>query len=167
MKKYIANIITSCRIIFSILMLFFPVFSAWFYVMYITGGFTDMIDGTIARKTNSVSKFGSHLDTLADFVFTSAALFKILPVIDIPHWILKWIFIITIIKIINIISGFIYEKRFMAEHTIMNRITGILLFLLPLTFLFIDLKYSTVTVCSIATFAAIQEGYYIKKGIEI
>lgn len=107
MKKYIANIITGCRIIFSVLMLCFPVVSAWFYVMYITGGFTDMIDGTIARKTNSVSKFGSHLDTLADFVFISLALIKILPVIDIPHWILKWIFIIAIIKIINYIRVYL------------------------------------------------------------
>ncbi len=28
-----------------------------------------MIDGTIARKTIAVSKFGSKLDTVSDFVF--------------------------------------------------------------------------------------------------
>ena len=67
MKKHIANIVTSCRIIFSILMLFFPVFSPWFYVMYLLCGLTDMVDGTIARKTNTVSTFGARFDTAADF----------------------------------------------------------------------------------------------------
>ena len=50
-----ANIVTSCRILFSILMLFPPAFSAWFYTMYLFCGLTDMVDGTIARKTNTDS----------------------------------------------------------------------------------------------------------------
>ena len=55
MKKHIANIITSCRILCSIIMMFFPVFSVMFYIMYLLCGLTDMIDGTIARKTNTAS----------------------------------------------------------------------------------------------------------------
>lgn len=42
-----------------------------------------------------------------------------------------------------------------------------LLFLLPLTQIFVDLKYSAVVVCTIATFSAIQEGYLIRTGREI
>ena len=61
MKKQIANIITSCRILGSIGLLFCPVFSAYFYGLYIFCGLTDMVDGTIARKTNAVSEFGSRL----------------------------------------------------------------------------------------------------------
>lgn len=167
MKQYVANIITGSRMIFSIGMLMFPTFSFWFYVMYLAGGITDMIDGTVARKTDSVSAFGSHLDTVADVAFLSSALIKILPVIDIPKWSLVWIFVIAIIKIVNIILGFIRDKRFFVEHTVMNKITGFLLFLLPLTFVFIEIRYSVIAVCSIATVAAIQEGYYIKKGIEV
>ena len=44
----IANIITYCRIILSVLMLLFPVFSPEFYLFYLLSGFSDMIDGTIA-----------------------------------------------------------------------------------------------------------------------
>ena len=33
-------------------------------------------------------------------------------------------------------------------------------FLLPITLAFIDLRYSAVVVCTIATVAAIQEGYH-------
>ena len=31
----------------------------------------------------------------------------------------------------------------------------------------IEMKYSAMAVCSIATFSAIQEGYYIREGQEI
>ncbi len=71
MKRYAANIITGFRIMFSILLLMFPAFSSGFYAMYLVGGITDMIDGAVARKTNSVSSFGSRLDSLADFIFMS------------------------------------------------------------------------------------------------
>ncbi len=126
-----------------------------------------MVDGTIARKTNSVSAFGSRLDTIADFIFASAALFKLLPAMNISRWIWIWILIIAVIKITNIISGFVCKKRFVAEHTVMNKITGLLMFLLPLTLPVIELKYSAAAVCIIATFSAVQEGHYIRTGRDI
>ena len=64
-----ANIITGIRIICSIALLFCPTLSGAFYSLYIIAGFTDMIDGTIAIKTGTVSEFGSKLDTVADFIF--------------------------------------------------------------------------------------------------
>ena len=162
-----ANILTSCRILFSGLILFSPVFSAWFYTLYLLCGFTDMVDGTIARITNTDSKFGARLDSLADFIFVVAALIKLLPTMHIPQWLWIWVAVIAIIKIYNIVSGLICSKRLIVEHTIMNKITGFLLFLLPMILTFIKLEYSAVVVCFIATFSAIQEGYYIRKGKEI
>ncbi|MEE0879306.1 MAG: CDP-alcohol phosphatidyltransferase family protein [Treponemataceae bacterium] len=162
MKKHIANIITGCRVFGSALLLFFPVFSVQFYILYLFCSFTDMVDGTIARKTNSTSNFGSRFDTVADFVFVAASLIKILPAIQLPKFLWIWLSVIAIIKFSNIMMGIIYKKKLISLHTIMNKITGILLFLLPLTLHFIELKYSSVVVCSIATFSAIQEGYYIR-----
>ena len=37
---------------------------------------------------------------------------------------------------------------------------------LPVTLLFADLRYSGAVVCVVATFAAIREGHYIRKGNE-
>ena len=126
-----------------------------------------MVDGTIARKTHTDSEFGAKLDSVADFIFVVISLVKLLPVIHIPRWLWIWILVIAIIKIINVISGFICKRRLMVEHTIMNKVTGFMLFILPLTFVFIELKYSAVVVCTIATFAAIQEGHLIRTGREI
>lgn len=162
-----ANIVTSCRILCSILMLFSPAFSVQFYILYLFCGLTDMVDGTIARKTHTDSEFGAKLDSVADFIFVVISLVKLLPVIHIPRWLWIWILVIAIIKIINVISGFICKRRLMVEHTIMNKVTGFMLFILPLTFVFIELKYSAVVVCTIATFAAIQEGHLIRTGREI
>ena len=86
MKKHIANIITASRILFSVLLLFLPVLGAGFYVTYLLCGITDMIDGTIARKTGTVSEFGARLDTVADFVFLFASLAKFLPMVPISQW---------------------------------------------------------------------------------
>ena len=69
--------------------------------------------------------------------------------------------VIAVIKVGNIIWGYVSKKQFISPHTIMNKITGLLLFLLPLTLSFVELKYSSIAVCSIATFSAIQEGVYV------
>ena len=111
LTKHIANIITSCRMLCSMGILVFPAFSPEFYTMYFLCGFSDMIDGTIARKTNTVSEFGSKLDTVADFVFVVVCLIKLLPMIYIPVWLWIWISAIAVIKIANIAWGFVLLKQ--------------------------------------------------------
>ena len=114
MTKYIANILTGCRILGSILLLFFPAFSVAFYIIYFFCGLSDMVDGTIARKTNSTSKFGSQLDTIADLIFVVVSLFKLLPAIHIPQWLWIWGGVIAVIKISNLIWGYAAEKQFIS-----------------------------------------------------
>ena len=163
MIKHLANIVTGSRILGSILLLFFPVFSAEFYTIYIICGFSDTIDGTIARKTNNTSELGSKFDTAADLAFVTVALMKLLPTIDIPGWLWIWGAVIAMIKIDNIVWGYVSKKQFVSLHTIMNKITGLLLFFFPLTWSLTEVKYSSIAICSIATFAAIQEMVYLGK----
>ena len=167
MKKQIANIITLCRIFGSIGLLFCPVFSACFYRLYIFCGLTDMVDGTIARKTGAASSFGARLDTVADSLLVIASFAKILPVIRIPVWIWVWTAVIAVVKLVNLVWGILGRKQMPALHTIANKATGLSLFLLPLTMSFVDLRYTAPVVCVIATIAAIQEGHYIVKGCDI
>ena len=157
-----ANIITGFRVLISIALLFCPVFSPVFYVLYLIAGLSDMIDGTIARRMNTVSEFGARVDTAADFVFVVVCLIKFLPVISIPAWLYVWIVLIALIKIIIIISGYVVQKKLVAVHSVMNKMTGVLLFILPLTFPIVPLKYLAIPVCAVATFAAVQEGHFIR-----
>ena len=83
---------------------------------------------------------------------------------EIPKSIWIWTGVIALIKIINIISGFVVAKQFVSVHTAANKITGLLLFVLPLTMAVAELRYSALAVCVAATFAAIQEGHIIRSG---
>ena len=167
MKKYIANILTGSRIALSLPLLLIPLSSAWFYILYLFCGLTDMIDGTIARKTGAVSKFGARLDTASDFVFMFVCWVKILPLMHIPIWLWVWIIIVALIKILNITLGFIHKKKLISIHSVLNKITGFALFLLPLSLTFAPTTYSVATICALSTIAALQEAYFIAKGQEV
>lgn len=167
MRKQIANLITVSRILCSICLLFWPVFSIGFYIVYLFCGFTDMVDGTIARKTESVSEVGARLDTVADNVFVAVCFVKILPLMQLPTWLWTWIVIIAIIKIGNVVWGLISIKKLVSTHTILNKVTGFLLFLLPLTLSFIEPIYSSAVVCFIATLSAINEVCYTRIGKDV
>ena len=157
-----ANIITICRIFCGLMLLFVPALSPGFYFLYLTAGFTDMIDGTVARKTNTVSKLGSKLDFAADFVFVADCFIKLLPIMNIPVWLWIWISLIAVKKAVNIISGYVIWKEMVVKHTVLNKITGAVLFIFPLTITFVEIKFSGIIICIIATVAAVQEGYLIR-----
>ena len=123
-----------------------------------------MIDGAVARKTGTVSKLGSRLDTIADIVFTAVCLIKLLPILNIPIWLYIWIAVIAFIKAANIAAGYIRQKEFISVHSATNKVTGGLLFVFPLTLTWIDLRYSAAVVCAVATTAAVYEGYLIYTG---
>ena len=167
MKKYIANIITGSRVAFSLPLLFIPLSSSWFYIVYLFCGLTDMIDGTIARKMGTVSKFGAKLDTASDFVFMFVCCVKIIPLIQIHIWLWVWIIIVALIKIFNIAIVFIHKKKLISIHSLLNKTTGLALFLLPLSLNFAEITYSVATICAFATIAAVQEVYFIAKGQDV
>ena len=160
-----ANIITGIRIVLSVVLMFCQALSPTFYALYIAAGISDMIDGAVARKTGAVSEFGSRLDTIADIVFVAVCLIKLLPVLHVPVWLYIWIAIIAFIKVANIAVGFVGQKELISVHSMMNKLTGGLLFVFPLTLAFIDPRYSGAVVCIVATAAAIQEGYLIKRKV--
>ena len=163
-KAGLANLISGTRILCSAALLICPAFSASFYVLYLMAGLTDMIDGAVARMTGTTSELGAKLDTAADFVFVAVCLWKLLPSLAVPLWLWIWIVLIALIKMINTISGYAIQKKYVALHTVMNKVTGIPLFILPLTLPIVELKYSAPLVCTAATFAAIQEGHHIRTG---
>ena len=167
MKKYIANVITGSRAVLSLPLLFLPLSSAWFYALYLFCGFTDMIDGTIARRTGAESKFGARLDTVSDLVFLLVCAVRILPQMSLPLWLWVWVGIIATAKIFNIASGFARMRKLISIHSALNKITGGALFLLPLSLTLGKSTYITVAICALTTAAVIQEAYCVLRGQEV
>ena len=157
------NAITAIRILCSVAILFCNALSPTFFVLYVTAGLSDIADGWVARRTNTASEFGSKFDTAADMAFVVVCLIKLVPIVNIPVWLIVWTGAIACIKIFNIVSVYAEKRQFVAVHSAMNKVAGALLFALPLTLAAIDIKYSAPIVCAIATIAAIDEIRRIKK----
>lgn len=49
--------------------------AAWFITIVLFSGFTDLLDGFLARRLNQITKLGSHLDSWGDFaIYISMAI---------------------------------------------------------------------------------------------
>ena len=64
-----ANVITLIRMGLAISLLFIKKYSISFLIIYTICGFTDILDGYIARKTKTESNFGAKLDTISYLLF--------------------------------------------------------------------------------------------------
>ena len=137
-----------------------------FYVLYAAAGLSDILDGFIARKTNTATQFGAKLDTLADIVFAAVILIKLLPILELPLWVIGWVGVITLIKLVNIVIGFVRRHTLTAVHSVINKVTGALLFILPFTVPIINIRYTAPLVCAVATVAAILESRTVIIGVK-
>lgn len=157
--KNVANILSGSRIGISFLLLFFQVMSVPFLILYVCCGFTDILDGAIARKTHTESKLGATLDSIADFVMVVIVLVKLIPVIfwQIPVWCFVMIALIASIRILSYLIGKEKFHCFASLHTILNKSTGIVLFLFPFYMVLIDIKIASAIACVIALCSAIEE----------
>ena len=165
-----ANVITGIRIVCALSLAFCPTFSTWFYLFYILGGISDVLDGLAARHLKTETKFGAQFDTVADIMFSVIVIIKVVRAISIPLWLILWIVCIAVIKCFNIIKGFAISKQFVSEHTIMNKICGVLLFAITFCIDQFPWQWAAILIiltCGIATFAAVQEGHYIRSGKDI
>ena len=152
-----ANGITVSRILFSLAMLVFAPRSVSFAVFYLLCGMTDVLDGFVARKLHTESEKGAMLDSMADLLFAIVYAVKILPILNIPLWIWIWTAIIAVTKITGIIIASRKAHRLSVEHSFGNKLTGLLLFLLPLSVCAADVKYGATLVCISATGTVIKE----------
>lgn len=158
--RHIPNILSAFRFLGAIFLLFCSPARVAFWVIYGLCGISDMLDGYLARKLHTESKAGAVLDSVADICFVACCAIKLIPVLQIPTWLWIWAGVIVLIKLVNQISALVVCNRFCFPHTLANKITGLLLFLsVPMTFWsFIPIAFVT----GVATFAAVQEGHFIR-----
>ena len=162
--KHLPNLITAIRFLGALGLLFFDVDGVAFWVIYVACGLSDMADGFLARKLHCESKTGALLDSLADLAFVVCCCIKLIPVLAFPKWLWIWGAAIVLIKLINQLSSLVLYRKCVFLHTIANNATGLLLFVgVPLT-LFLESIVPMVIIAVVATFAAVQEGHFIRTG---
>lgn len=154
------NVISFLRIAGSVGLLFCDVTGWPFWMLYALCGISDMIDGWLAKKLHAETKAGAVLDSVADIAFVACCAIRIMPVLEIPTWLWIWAGVIVFIKMVNQVSALVVYKKYCFPHTWANKLTGLLLFpVMPATFLSV---IPIAVVAAIATFAAMQEGHWIR-----
>lgn len=154
------NIISTLRITGSVGLLLCDVTSVAYWIIYSLCGFSDIADGWLARKLKCVTKMGALMDSMADICFVACCGWKILPIFELPQWLWLWVGVIVAIKIVNQLSALVMYGRCCFPHTTANKITGFLLFIAVPMIIWSIVPIAIVA--AIATFAAIQEGHYIR-----
>lgn len=165
MKKHLANIISCSRIAGAIILFCQNEISTLFLAVYVICGFTDLIDGPIARKTNSTSVLGAAFDTVGD-VLTYLALAKILIRQNlVPLWIFIWILSAGVLfGVCAVISKVRFGKLYL-PHTYLGKIFGLTVFVLPLAMQIMPQEIWMSVICSIATIH-VSELMYIQLKID-
>lgn len=154
MYKYIPNIISISRMFVSLSLLLCTSFSTAFYIIYIGSGVSDIIDGYLARKWKVESELGSLLDSIADTIFIFVMLYMYIFVIPMRDNIFFIAIIVLAIKLLSIMVGYLKYHTYASLHTYANKVTGFLLFLLPLVTSFDIL---IILLCVVTIYAAIEE----------
>ena len=155
--KYIPNTLSFSRIVLCIVLFYLNPVRLPFILIYIICGITDMLDGFIARKINATSEFGAKLDSVADMLIISVILFKFIPILKLNFYMVIWVIVIALIKVSSIIVIFIRFKQFGMIHTYLNKLTGLLIFIYPISNYFISCKFYLYLVFIIATITALEE----------
>lgn len=153
----IANCISFTRIILSLTLVFVKQSSIVFYIIYLICGVSDVLDGYIARKTNTISKLGEKLDSIADLLMVMVVIYVLYPVINPTVRIVVWIVIIGIIRVISMMVVLLKYKTFGILHTYGNKATGLVFFALPFLTAFSWFDVSLNIICMVASVSAIEE----------
>lgn len=132
-RKTIPNILTSIRIIGAIVLVFMEVMTVPFYIVYTLCGVTDALDGKAARAFDAQTERGAKLDSIADLLFYTVTILKLMPVLlKMMPGIIWYILaaVLAVRAVVYLICAYKYH-RFASLHTIMNKITGLMVFFLP------------------------------------
>ena len=135
MKKLLTlpNLLTALRIAGAVCMIFMPPLTQAFFIIYTLCGVSDVLDGTIARARHSESDFGARLDSIADLLFYAVMLLRIFPVLweRLPRVIWLLVAIVLLMRAASYITAAVKYRRFASLHTLLNKLTGFGVFMIP------------------------------------
>ncbi|MBR5340424.1 MAG: CDP-alcohol phosphatidyltransferase family protein [Erysipelotrichaceae bacterium] len=169
MKKNLANIITSIRLIGAICLIFIETLSKPYFIIYSLCGVTDVIDGFVARKLKITSDFGSKLDSISDLLFSGIMLIKVFPFLlaRTPSYIPILIYIAVGVRALCYLFVGIRFKKFSSRHTVYNKAISFLMFFLPFMILTDYLTIYCLIILAIAFYSNFEEIHNIKTHISM
>lgn len=161
MKKWLTvpNALTMMRITGTVILLFFPLRTVAFFIVYTACGVSDALDGLVARATKQASELGAKLDSIADLLFYAEMILKILPLLaeTLPVWLWCGVGVVLLLRLCIYLTVAVKYRHFAAQHTYLNKLTSVMMFLLPYMMMWgITVGYCTAE-CVVAMLAAAEE----------
>ncbi len=145
------------RIPLSLSLFFTRPFSAPFFVLYALCGATDALDGYIARRSHTASRFGEKLDTIADAVMIACTFIVVYPELNVPEGIIIWVLAIAAIKMASLFTALLRHGRLGMIHTYGNKAVGAVMFVLPFEAVLFGSSVFIYIICVLASIASIDE----------
>lgn len=159
--RFFVNTLTFSRLLISPALLFFEPRSHYFLLIYAYCGLSDVLDGWLARRWGIQSNLGAKLDSTADLAFFTISLIIWLPRIHVADWIVSWVIGIFGFRCISMIVAYDKFQQFIPFlHTNLNKLSGLLLFFIPVVVFFPDsiyVHYGTIAALGICSLATIEE----------
>lgn len=159
LRNNLANMITCLRIAGTVVMIAMPTLGRGFFIAYTFAGVTDALDGFVARKTGTTSKFGAKLDSSADLFFYISMMIKILPYLFyyLPKIVMIIIFAIFAARVLFYAIMGVLTHKFISNHTILNKLTGLMMFFVPYFVRLPFFIFYACAICAVAIAALIRE----------
>lgn len=157
--KNVPNCITVMRMIGTLALLFTKPLTLWFYIVYAITGITDVLDGFIARNLKITSELGAKLDSAADLLFYAVMFIMVMPHLwrILPSEIWYCVFLVIILRLCAYITAAIKFHRFAASHSLLNKITGAMVFSIPFILLLPIAVPICWIICLISGIASLSE----------
>ena len=155
--KRIPNMITCLRMAAALGFLFVKPLSGAFFCLYGTVGLSDILDGWLARRLKTEDRRGAMLDSIADLVFSAALIVVLAHVLPWEKWAVCWICGIAAVRLTSAAVGFVRFRQMVFLHTWSNKATGLLLFALPLLYLWLGFCVAFALACGAASLSALEE----------
>ena len=159
MKLDLPDILSLSRVVGAVLLLFTTPLSLLFLAVYGYCCITDVLDGFLARRSRSENRQGQILDSTADIVLTVCLLACLIPFLPWEGWMITWIAIIAVIRIISLGIGSMRFGQIALLHTYGNKISAFLRYLAPFLLAFVDLTPMMIVLCTITTLTSLEDLY--------
>jgi len=147
-----ANRITLSRLALTVLFVI-ALNSSWQYartaalVIFLIAGFTDFVDGEIARRYGVITSFGKLMDPLVDKIMVAAAFISLVPLKAVPAWAATTVvardFLITGLRLMATAKGRVLPAESLGKQKTSWQIVTIVFFLALLAI--VELHYATET----------------------
>lgn len=151
------DILSVSRMVGAVLLLFTTPLSHLFLIIYGYCCVTDVLDGFLARRSGTEDRTGQVLDSTADIVLTVCLLACLIPFLPWEGWMITWITVIAVIRILSLGIGAARFGQIALLHTYGNKVSAFLRYVAPFILTMVDLGDLMLVLCSVTTVTALED----------